>query len=380
MKTKNELYKRNSKEKIMEAHKELEKEEILEKILNSIPNIVLVLNENRQLIYTNNLLLESLNIENDKKILGKRPGEIFNCIHAFETEGGCGTTEFCKYCGAYKAITSSLNNVLSIEDCRIMTKKDDKLSALDLQVKASPLKIDGKRFVIFAIRDIADEKRRLALEKTFFHDVLDTAAAIKNSIDIINTADNFDQYKEILKMLPPITDKLLDEIKGQRELILVEHGNYELDPGIINTQKELKAIINQYRNYLIAENKKIKLEKNTEEFEIITDGTLLSRVLGNMVKNALEAIDNEETVTLGAHKTKKGDVKFWVHNPGAIPKDIQMQLFQRSFSTKGKNRGIGTYSIKLLTENYLKGTASFTSNKNKGTTFFITIPTNLNEN
>lgn len=41
-----------------------------------------------------------------------------------------------------------------------------------------------------------------------------------------------------------------------------------------------------------------------------------------------------------------------------MPRTSQLQIFQRSFSTKGKGRGLGTYSIKLLTERYLKGTAS----------------------
>jgi sensor histidine kinase regulating citrate/malate metabolism len=50
-----------------------------------------------------------------------------------------------------------------------------------------------------------------------------------------------------------------------------------------------------------------------------------------------------------------------------------MQLFQRSFSTKGNGRGIGTYSIKLLTENYLKGKVSFFSNEEEGTVFSIEL-------
>jgi len=54
-------------------------------------------------------------------------------------------------------------------------------------------------------------------------------------------------------------------------------------------------------------------------------------------------------------------------------------VFQRSFSTKGKGRGLGTYSIKLLTERYLKGTASFTSTETDGTTFQISLPTQLGE-
>jgi sensor histidine kinase regulating citrate/malate metabolism len=54
-----------------------------------------------------------------------------------------------------------------------------------------------------------------------------------------------------------------------------------------------------------------------------------------------------------------------------------MQLFQRSFSTKGQSRGIGSYSIKLLTENYLKGKVSFISNENDRTVFSIELNTKI---
>jgi sensor histidine kinase regulating citrate/malate metabolism len=63
-----------------------------------------------------------------------------------------------------------------------------------------------------------------------------------------------------------------------------------------------------------------------------------------------------------------------VRNPGWIPREIQLQLFQRSFSTKGQNRGLGTYSIKLLGEKYLNGEVGFASTQEKGTVFWLWLP------
>jgi sensor histidine kinase regulating citrate/malate metabolism len=51
-----------------------------------------------------------------------------------------------------------------------------------------------------------------------------------------------------------------------------------------------------------------------------------------------------------------------------------LQIFQRSFSTKGAGRGLGTYSIKLLGERYLHGTVSFASSAEQGTIFQISLP------
>ena len=53
-----------------------------------------------------------------------------------------------------------------------------------------------------------------------------------------------------------------------------------------------------------------------------------------------------------------------------FPVDAQLQIFQRSFSTKGSGRGVGTYSIKLLGEQYLRGRVGFTSSETDGTAFY----------
>jgi signal transduction histidine kinase len=52
-----------------------------------------------------------------------------------------------------------------------------------------------------------------------------------------------------------------------------------------------------------------------------------------------------------------------------MPPEIQLQVFQRSFSTKGDGRGLGTYGMKLLSEESLRGEISFTSAPSAGTVF-----------
>ena len=64
---------------------------------------------------------------------------------------------------------------------------------------------------------------------------------------------------------------------------------------------------------------------------------------------------------------------FEVHNPVEMPREIQLQMFVRSFSTKGLGRGLGTYSARLFTEAYLGGRIGFRSDST-GTTFWVEIP------
>ena len=65
----------------------------------------------------------------------------------------------------------------------------------------------------------------------------------------------------------------------------------------------------------------------------------------------------------------------YVHNDTTMPEDVQRQLFQRSFTTKGGlGRGIGTYSVRLFVERYLGGRVHFVSCEPEGTTFTVTLP------
>ena len=64
-----------------------------------------------------------------------------------------------------------------------------------------------------------------------------------------------------------------------------------------------------------------------------------------------------------------------VHNDGQMSERTQQQIFQRSFTTKdGEGRGVGTYSVKLLTEQFLLGNVQFVSNERVGTLFMLMIP------
>jgi signal transduction histidine kinase len=92
----------------------------------------------------------------------------------------------------------------------------------------------------------------------------------------------------------------------------------------------------------------------------------------NLLKNSLEATPQEGIVTAGCDAFDD-KIRFWVRNESVMPQEVQMRIFQRSFSTKGKGRGLGTYSIRLMTENYLNGKVSFVSNETEGTVFSVVL-------
>ena len=81
--------------------------EFIQNIFNSLPHIAAVLNSERQIIFSNAILLNKLGVNSIKDVLGSRPGEVISCVNSKLEEGGCGTSENCKYCGAVNAILKS---------------------------------------------------------------------------------------------------------------------------------------------------------------------------------------------------------------------------------------------------------------------------------
>ena len=77
---------------------------LLRALAGAIPDILVILNPQRQIVYANQRLIELLGLEDSQEILGLRPGEALECVHASQTQAGCGTTEFCRQCGAVNAI------------------------------------------------------------------------------------------------------------------------------------------------------------------------------------------------------------------------------------------------------------------------------------
>jgi signal transduction histidine kinase len=138
----------------------------------------------------------------------------------------------------------------------------------------------------------------------------------------------------------------------------------------------LSNVVAAYQNPAAAQERKITIDPGSCEVVLTTDPSLLWRVLSNMIKNALEAISTSQMVTVGCTMTAN-TVEFTVHNPTYMPREAQLQVFQRSFSTKGNGRGLGTYGMRMLSERYLQGEVSFTSTKEEGTTFTACYPLKL---
>lgn len=367
-----------STKKEIEADKILiDNHPLVQNLLESFPEISLILNENRQIVACNQNAITGFGKSSFEQILGRRVGEAICCIHSNEMgENTCGTSKFCAQCGAANAIKFTRENLVkAIEECRITSDNKGKEEAYDFLVTTNPLQLNGRKFTVFAVRDISNEKRRLTLERIFFHDVLNTAAVV-NSISSILHEEEGEDFEILLQSLKEASDQLIEEIQSQRDLRNAEDGNLTVDIVPVKVNEILERVYKQYSHHTLTEGKKLVLNKIDDSININTDKQLLIRSFSNLVKNAVEASVPGDIIEIFANEGKNC-VVISVKNPTYIPEVIQLQIFNRSFTTrKGSGRGIGTYSVKLLVEQYLNGEVYFTSERDTGTMFHIVIGKN----
>ncbi len=364
---------RNTAENIFSNHQYIKDQPNITKLLDSFPNPILILDDYRQIVFFNKAVYDLLEIDYEA-VFGKRPGELIGCIHSTKMEGGCGTSKNCRFCGAVNSILESqATGRLVTKDFRITTRNKDVFTYNEYAATSSTLEIGSKKFTLFTLEDISSKKRREVLEKIFFHDLINTAGSLSNLLYLLNTEDFDGNKNELIDLASRVSVDLIDEISAQKMLLEAENG--ELVPlfKTENSLSVLQKVVESMKHHAVATGKNIIIDINPANIDFETDITMLRRVLINMVKNALEATRTGQNVVINATRNDNM-VAFSVHNPSFILPDIQLQIFQRSFSTKAVNRGVGTYSMKLLTEQYLKGRVYFTSDKESGTRFYCELP------
>ena len=242
--------------------------------LNAIPGMVMILNAHRQIVAANQAMLRVLQV-GDHDLLEKRPGEVVGCVRPKEGPDGCGTSRHCATCGAVNAILDSqTQNAQVVRECRILTEGDSGPGAMDLRVAATPIEVEGERFILVAVVDISQPKRMAVLQRVFFHDVLNTAGCISGYADYL--AKEHEAVNEVSELLTHLSEQLIEEINAQRDLVLAESGDLTLQVDMLVTKQVLDDLRKHYLKSPVAAERKIELGEVWNGI-IWTDRRLLMR-------------------------------------------------------------------------------------------------------
>jgi nitrogen-specific signal transduction histidine kinase len=351
-------------------HSLIREAEYIEPSLNAIPDPVLILNSDRRIVFANQAAHSYFGAA-EEGLHGLRAGDFLRCEVADSAPTGCGSGEPCRACGGFLATMAAMEGRTATEECRISRCRAQQRDSLDLRVHCRPFRVGGERFVTYVLTDISAQKRRDVLERIFLHDILNLAGGVAGMTSLL--AEDQIPLESVIQELHSTSEEIVQEIHSQRLLLAAENGSLAVTPRHLDTVEILERVRRTYRLHPIARGRQIQIEPDAARLEFVSDDTILLRVLGNILKNALEASVNGDLVRLTSRRTEAG-VEFSCHNPAVMPEHVRLQMFRRSFSTKGHGRGIGTYSVRLLTTHYLGGSVSFTSRPGSGTEFTVILP------
>lgn len=380
------------------------------------PLITVILDRDGRIGYSNWQFQKLSGASNPGALVGMNVGAALGCVHARESSAGdCGGGAACAFCGAMHRVTMALNvlddidagrrelktpagqrsaadqpgipDILNLrdegEECNIARAAEygeggTGESSIDLRVWSQAIQLAGRGLVLITAKDISAEKRREVLERIFYHDIANTASGMRTILELIRVVDEEPQERYI-SLLKSAADQLVEEIESQRALKAAETHELAVRFEFLDGLRMLEEVISLFAYKLEGKDIRLRIAPGSAHLAVESDPTLLRRVLVNMVKNAIEAAVRGEILLAGlaAEEGRDGEpgwAVFWVKNSVVMPEVAQRRIFHRSFSTKGPGRGVGTYSMRLLGEGYLKGKVSFSSRPGSGTVFELRIP------
>jgi len=237
------------------------------------------------------------------------------------------------------------------------------LNFIYLGMQNLELKLDDQRDSINKIQEISINSSKEKDNQTL------SSAYFKNSEEFIKDIGKLTQtMKQGVERTNEIINSLSNYSRIDSKQMTHSNINNEIDNALLFLTDKHKRKINIVRNYSSIE--PIKCYPG-----------LLNQVFLNVLKNAMESINNNGEVIISTslvEKKKKGKsyVEIFIKDNGkGIPKDKQSNLFDAFFTTKeaGKGTGLGLFISKSIIEKH-EGTIKVKSEINKGTEFTIHIP------
>lgn len=120
----------------------------------------------------------------------------------------------------------------------------------------------------------------------------------------------------------------------------------------------------------------------SKDYYLYGEKNKLDRVIGNVIKNSIDAYIEKEKkgkIEVSISKNDKEYIIKIADEAGGIPNEIKDTLFKEMRTTKCENgTGFGLYYSNTIIESSFKGTITFETKENVGTTFYINLPLKYN--
>jgi len=249
--------------------------------------------------------------------------------------------------------------------------KNDELNALARAYNRMILQIQDQKE---RLRFKASEEAWREMAKQVAHEVKNPLTPMKLTIQ--NFERKFDpQDPNVNEKVKQLSKTMVDQI----DLIATVASAFsefaklpEKYNEVINLNTEIEDILRVFNDDLIF------VHSNKSNIMINMDRIYLSRIITNLVTNAQQAKSDDRNllvnVDIEQHQRK---VIISIQDNGiGIAENMFERIFEPNFTSKNSGMGLGLSMVRKMVEDY-KGQITVKSELGKGSTFIITLPTNL---
>lgn len=249
--------------------------------------------------------------------------------------------------------------------------KNDELNALARAYNRMILQIQDQKE---RLRFKASEEAWREMAKQVAHEVKNPLTPMKLTIQ--NFERKFDpedpnireRVKQMSKTMVDQIDLIATVASAFSEFAKLPEKNNE----IINLNTEVEDILRVFND------DSIFMHSNKGNIMINMDRIYLSRIITNLVTNAKQAQSDERKLIINVDvEQHQRRVMISVQDNGVgIPENMYERIFEPNFTSKNSGMGLGLSMVRKMIEDY-KGEIAVKSEVGKGSTFTITLPTNL---
>lgn len=276
-----------------------------------------------------------------------------------------------------KYITKSLKTISDKMNTTRLEKRNEKIEVDDTSEEISAL-VNSYNSMIDELEESAVQLAKSEREQAWREMAKQVAHEIKNPLTPMRlTVQNFQRKfnpedENIHSKLDEYSKTLIQQIDTMSS-IASAFSNFAKMPAqqneTLNVVKIVKLALDIFNEDYIV------FTADSEEIIAKLDRTQLIRVVTNLVKNAIQAMPDDQTPKIVINVSEdSGHVVITVEDNGTgVAQENKEKVFEPKFTTKTSGMGLGLAMVKNIVETY-KGNISFVSEKDKGTTFKVTFP------
>lgn len=134
----------------------LKETEFLSGLLDIIPALVLVVDDDVNILDANNTSVDFLKVPKDE-LVSRRGGDVMHCIHSLDSPGGCGRGPDCSKCIIRNSVKEAVSGkkVVRKQTTFSYIKGYDTIS-IHILVTAAPLSYNNKNMILLLLEDISE--------------------------------------------------------------------------------------------------------------------------------------------------------------------------------------------------------------------------------